>query len=321
MYIILMTPHHHIINLAPPQSPMPNAQCPLVLAIGNLDGVHLGHQQLVRTAGALAEAHGHACAVLTFAPHPREYFNPSLRPLTLMRPAGKIKALQAFGVEKLIFATFDHRLAKMEPEAFIKDFCVETLGAHHIVTGDNFYFGRNRRGNIELLEQVMHGLRLGYSCVEPVYCDSGEVISSSRIRQVLSGGNVQEAATLLGRPFTLEGRVGHGDKRGRELGFPTANIPMHGLYLPAFGVYAVRTHVNDSVFNGVANLGIRPTFGGKRPQLEIHLFDMDEELYGKHMSVELRHYLRPEQQFDGKDALVARIHKDIDNAKKLLACG
>lgn len=312
--------HHHIVNPANSGTSASRAEncAPLVLAIGNLDGVHLGHQALVKTAKGIADAYGYTCAALTFFPHPREYFNPSLKPLTLMRPAGKVKALRALGAQQIIFAKFDHHLAGMEPEAFIEDFCIGSLGAHHIVTGDNFYFGRQRRGNVELLEHVMHQQKMGYSCVEPVLCHGGEAVSSSRIRQVLSGGNVAAAANLLGRPFTLEGRVGHGFKRGRELGFPTANIPMHGLYLPAFGVYAVRAHIDSKTIDGVANLGIRPTFGDSQPQLEIHLFDFNGDLYSKRITVELHHYLRPEQTFDNKEMLTSQIQQDVLNARQFL---
>ena len=164
----------------------------------------------------------------------------------------------------------------------------------------------------------MRERKLGYTCVEPVSCEEGEAVSSSRIRQTLSGGNVAAAAELMGRPLMLEGRVGHGDKRGRELGFPTANLPMHGLYLPAFGVYAVRAHIGKRILDGIANLGIRPTFGGERPQLEVHLFDVDEQLYGKQLDVELLYYLRPEQAFKSKEMLVDQIGRDMINAKQKL---
>ena len=315
-----MSIHFHTVTSPDAQSQQSHQQPRArVLAIGNMDGVHLGHQALVKTARALADAAGHRCGLLPFAPHPREYFNPALRPLTLMRPASKIKALRKLGVDDVIFTRFDHKFAAMEAEDFILKFCVEKLGAHHIVTGDNFYFGRNRKGNVALLEKTMRELKLGYSCVEPVLCENDETISSSRIRQVLSGGNVLAAAELLGRPFNLEGRIGHGDKRGREIGFPTANMPLHNLYLPAFGVYAVRTVIDGTAYKGVANLGVRPTFDGERPRLEVHLFEFDGNLYGKRLSVDLCDYIRPEQAFDGVEMLVDQIKQDVVKAKELLA--
>lgn len=307
-----MTIHFHTVSLDNEQA---RKHKPCVLAIGNMDGVHLGHQALITTAKALSMATGYRCAALTFTPHPREYFNPSLKPLTLMRPAAKIHTLRQLGVQNVIFSQFDHDMATMEPENFIDHFCIDTLGAHHLVTGNNFYFGRNRRGDVRLLEEHMRSHELGYSCVEPVHCETGEVISSTRIRQVLSGGNVAAAAKLLGRPYSIEGRVGHGEKRGREIGFPTANIPLYGLYLPAFGVYAIRAVIGDEKRAGVANLGIRPTFRGKAPLLEVHLFDWDGLIYGQRVQIELHHYLRPEQSFEKVQLLIDQLHQDVIEAR------
>lgn len=289
-----------------------------VLAIGNMDGVHLGHAALLNITRALAGAEGHQPAVLTFSPHPRLYFNPERKPLNLLGIGLKIRLLQAHGMHHIFIAKFNKALAGMSAEQFVTDFCMGELHAKHIVTGANFRFGKGRLGDAELMASLTRQLGIGYSCVEPVLCNDHEVISSTRIRELLGKGDVHKAAALLGRPYAISGRIIHGDKRGQTIGFPTANIPVHHLFQPAHGVYTVRTTLHGVPFEGVANLGIRPTFEKDYPMLEMHFFESPGSLYGKRLTVELHHYLRPEQKFESRQSMIDQIQADVVEAKLLL---
>lgn len=308
-----MPVHTHIItkpsNIHPHQ--------PLVLAIGNMDGVHLGHVALLKITHALAVAEGYRAAVLTFEPHPRVYFKPELKPLNILSIASKITTLQQHAMDTVIVARFNKALADMPAERFIEDFCVTTLGAKHVVTGANFRFGKGRAGDASLMADMMRSLSLGYSCAEPVVCETGEVISSTRIREHLKKGDVIAASALLGRPYSISGRVIHGDKRGSAIGFPTANIRVGHLALPAFGVYAVEVTLDGQRLPGVANIGMRPTFDKRTPLLEVHLFDFDKSIYGKRLEVAFKRFLRAEQKFVSVETMIDQLKRDVIEAKQV----
>ena len=286
-----------------------------VLAIGNFDGLHPGHIAVLQEALRQAAQRDAVPAVMSFAPHPRRFFNPSLPPLKLMRLADKMRALQRMGFKHHFLQRFDTGFAGLSADRFGADILAKHLGVRHVVTGEDFTYGAGRSGNAETLRDAGRCYGFGTSAIAPITID-GVVCSSSRIREALAAGDPAQAARLLGHPFALTGHVTHGDKRGRTLGFPTANIPLAGLFLPKFGVYAVEvTRANGRLQQGVANLGVRPTVGGTRPQLEVHLWDETREFYGEKVSVTLHMFLRPEQAFSGLDALKAQIAVDSAQAK------
>lgn len=295
------------------------------IAIGNFDGVHLGHQTVINAAGDAARAADAPWGVLTFEPHPRMVFDASAPPFRLTPFHAKLRQIETLGVDFLVVLHFDKKLAKMEADVFVKQVLISCFGARQIVSGHDFVFGHNRLGTAEYL--AARGAELGFATesIAEVRTGDGEGISSTRIRKYLFDGNPLAAARLLGHPYEIEGRVAHGDERGRQIGFRTANIELASNVRPAFGVYAVRAGVDagaDTVWHdGVANLGYRPTFGGERPVLEAHLFDFDSNIYGKHLRVGLADFLRPEQKFDGAEALKAQIDEDCREAGRRLASG
>lgn len=286
-----------------------------VLALGNFDGVHLGHQAVLAETVAIAKRLNAPAAALTFEPHPREFFNPIVAPLNIISSASKAALLENAGLQALFVLRFDAALAERSAESFVRDILVAALNVRHVVTGENFTFGKGRGGTALLLEAWGKTHGFGYTRVAPV--GGEEACSSTRIRALLKAGDVHGASALLGRPYAVTGPVLHGDKRGRTLGFPTANIAVAHLFPPAFGVYAIRTTLQDGRrIPGVANLGIRPTVEGKTPLLEAHLFDFNEDLYGQTLHVELTAFLRPERKFDTLDALKKQILEDSAIARK-----
>ncbi|MEQ8700421.1 MAG: bifunctional riboflavin kinase/FAD synthetase [Bauldia litoralis] len=294
-----------------------------VVAIGNFDGLHRGHAAVLDRARAIAAEKGAPFGVLTFEPHPRNYFQPDAPPfrLTPLRP--KARQLEAMGVDLLYVLHFDAELASKTAEAFIADILAGGLGARHVVVGDDFVFGKGRGGDGALLEArgVAHGF--GVTRVEQVAGADGGAFSSTVIRAHLREGRPAEAAKALGRLWEVEGHVTPGDQRGRTIGFPTANLDLEGYLLPRFGVYAVRMGLETSAepvwCDGVANLGLRPTIGDGKVLLEAHMFDRTEDLYGRLLRVQLVDFIRPEVQFDGLDALKAQIARDCDKAREILA--
>lgn len=294
-----------------------------VVAAGNFDGVHLGHQAVLAQAKALARKAGAPFAVLTFEPHPRVVFQPGLPPFRLTPFRAKSLVLESLGVDLLFVLHFDQAFAQKSAEAFVAETLVAGLGARAVVVGYDFVFGHKRRGTPELLkaEGLKHGF--GVEVVAPVAAAGGTVYSSTQIREHLVAGRPREAAALLGRPWEIDGRVDVGDKLGRTIGFPTANIALADYLRPAPGVYAVRAAIDDGAaprwYGGAANLGWRPTVGGKDLRLETHLFDFSGDLYGKHLRVALIEHLRPEQRFAGLDALKAQIAADCAQARAMLA--
>jgi len=293
-----------------------------VVAIGNFDGVHLGHQAVIGEAGRIARAAGVPHAVLTFEPHPRRIFRPDDPPFRLTPFRAKSRHLEALGVDLLFTLHFDAAFAAQSAEAFIDAVLVGSLGVRHAVVGYDFVFGRQRRGTPALLEARGAERGFGVTVVGPIAAAGGAVYSSTRIRDLLVAGDPRAAAVLLGRFWEIEGRVERGDARGRTIGFPTANLLLDDHLRPAAGVYAVRGGVEEGGstlwYDGVANLGQRPTFGGSDLRLEAHLFGFDRDIYGRHLRVALIEHLRPERKFPGIDALKAQIAEDAARAQALL---
>lgn len=289
------------------------------VAIGNFDGVHLGHQAILKVAQNAASA---PLGVLTFEPHPREYFAPSAPPFRLMSAGARAHRLEALGVEHLYEMPFNDALALLTPEAFCKDILADTLGLRHVTVGADFCFGKNRAGSAETLRTLGPELGFGVTIAELIETD-GIAVSSTKIRQALSNGRPEEAAMMLGHQHRIEGGVIRGDQRGRELGYPTANMSIDGLHPPKFGVYAVKVDVlsgpHKGAYHGVASLGVRPMFGENRPNLETFVFDFSGDLYGETLSVALVGYLRGEEKFETLEALIDQMDKDSAEARVILA--
>jgi riboflavin kinase/FMN adenylyltransferase len=290
-----------------------------VVALGNFDGFHLGHQAVVGRAIERARAEGRPAIVATFDPHPARLFHPEAPPFLLSTIDQRLRWFAEAGVDGAYVIPFDMNVAREEPEQFIVDHLVERLGAVGAVTGADFTFGRDRAGNVETLATVGAAHGLTAEAVAPIR-DAGGQISSSRIRRALTANDPREAARLLTRPFTIAGRVDHGARMGRKLGFPTANLHLGDYRRPAYGVYAVRARLNDGqVVDGVANLGIRPMFDPPIELLETHLFDFSGDLYDQMIAVELIDFLRPEWSLPDLDALRRQIAADCDAARSRLA--
>ncbi|MGF1658324.1 MAG: bifunctional riboflavin kinase/FAD synthetase [Rubrimonas sp.] len=288
-------------------------------ALGNFDGVHLGHQAVIEAARrARPDA---PLAVATFAPHPRRWFAPESPPFELMDPQARARRLEKLGVELLFEMRFDAALAAMSPAEFCEQVLVGRLGVAHVTVGADFCFGRGRSGDVATLRA--EGARLGFGATAvDLVGGAAAAVSSTAIRAALADGRPQDAARMLGHWHRIEGRVAHGEKRGRTLGYPTANLPIEGVLAPRFGVYAVLADVLDGphagAYRGVASLGVRPMFGVNAPNLETHLFDFRGDLYGAGLSVALVDFQRPEAVFDGLDALVAQMDADSAQARRTL---
>jgi len=292
------------------------------IAVGNFDGVHRGHQAVIGEAGRIARATDIPWAVLTFEPHPRRVFQPDQPPFRLTPLRAKARALEALGVDAMIVQRFNRDFSQRPAEDFVTDVLVGGFGARHVVAGYDFVFGYKRGGNCELLLAMGQKLGFGFTAVSAVEDESGAVYSSTRIRECLGNGDVRGAAAILGRPFSFEGRVSHGDQRGRTIGFPTLNLHLGSSVRPALGVYAVRVGIVEdgktTWRDGVANIGKRPTFGGEDVILEAHLLDFDGDLYGALIAVTLIDHIRAEKKFDGLEALRAQIAADTETARKIL---
>jgi len=288
------------------------------VALGNFDGVHLGHAMLVRAAHAARP--DLPLAVLTFTPHPREVFRPEDPPFHLTTPAGRANALKSLGVRIIYELPFDHDFAHFPPETFVHDILHQGIGAAHLVCGPDFAFGHRRGGDTSFLAARAEALGMGLTLVPPLADQTGPY-SSSRVRRALQDGYPERAASILGRPFAITGIVTHGDARGRTIGVPTANVALGPFIEPARGVYAARVSLEDGrVFNGVANIGRRPTVAeGLLSRIETHLFDFEGDLYGQEIAVSLIAYLREEQKFPGFEALKTQITRDALEARNLLA--
>ena len=307
---------------------IPDAFRGAVVALGNFDGVHRGHQALIAEAARHAAALGVPLGVVAFEPHPQEFFHPENTGFRLTPFRIKARLVAEQGADVMFAVTFDAELAKKTPQEFVLDVLVNGLGVACVVVGSDFRFGKGRAGDVSVLAYMGEMEGFGVVSFDPVGARidgaSAAKISSTRIRDALKAGRPEEAASLLGHWWTIESHVEHGDKRGRVIGFPTINMRWEGSLAPAFGVYAVRaTLMNGDSFgpsyDGVANFGVRPMFEIPSPLLETYLFDFSGDLYGKHMSVELIAYLRPEEKYDSLEALKAQIAKDMVAARAALA--
>jgi riboflavin kinase/FMN adenylyltransferase len=288
---------------------------PTALAIGNFDGVHRGHGALVAHLCEVARTGGLPATVLTFEPHPREFFAPASAPARLTTLREKIELLDEAGVAQIMVCRFDAAFAALGADEFIDRVLVRGLRARHVIVGDDFRFGKGRSGDFALLKEA--GARHGFAveAMGSVTVD-GERVSSSGVREALAAGDMAHAARLLGRPYIIDGQVTRGQQLGRQWGFPTANLRIKHNPLPMTGVFAVEVGgLGPEPLPGVANLGIRPTVGGTRPLLEVHLFDFDRDIYGAHISVRFAHKLRDERRFPDFDALKAQIAADAAAAR------
>jgi riboflavin kinase/FMN adenylyltransferase len=298
-----------------------------VVTIGNFDGVHRGHRALIEAAAARARDLGAPLGVVSFEPHPREVLQPEAAPPRLTPFRVKARLLAELGVDDLFALGFTEHLRNKSPEQFVHDVLAGGLGVRHVVVGYDFRFGHRRAGDVEALASLGEEYQFGVTQVDPVAW-RGEVCSSSRIRAAVAAGDVALAADLLGHPFPVEGRVVAGERRGHTLGYPTANLhpTKRGLW-PAHGIYAVRAAWSPDRrdggppvwHDGVASLGVRPTFDGREPILEVHLFDRDDDLYGRHLCCQFVARLRGEERFASVDALIAQIAADCEAARGVLA--
>lgn len=299
---------------------LPAADRGAAIALGNFDGVHRGHRAVIGQAVEAARRLGAPSGVITFEPHPRRYFQPDAEPFRLMTVGQQARALEALGVDCLYLLPFDATMAGLSDDAFARDVLTEGLGVRHVSVGFDITFGKGRTGSPEALRAYGETLGFSVSVTDELCSGEGSKLSSSAVREALMGARPEEATAILGRPFAIEGEVVHGDKRGRTIGVPTANVRLGDYVRPAYGVYATRTRLPDGrVINGVANLGTRPMFHIDEPLLEVWLFDFAEEIYGQVIETELVAWIRPELKFDGLDALKARIDQDADEARAALA--
>jgi len=299
--------------------PIPEALRGAVIALGNFDGFHLGHQAVVGRAVQRGAHERRPVIVATFDPHPVRHFRPDTPPFRLTTLDQRERLFAHAGADAMLVFRFGDQLASTTAEDFVGKLLAEQLGAAGVVTGEDFTFGKGRGGNAEVLRELgaKHGIEA--ETVAPVLLD-GERISSGRIREALQAGDPGAAIRLLTRPFAVEGEVVHGDKRGRALGWPTANLELHNYLRPAYGIYAVRVTLEDGGgHDGVASLGVRPTFDPPRELLEAVLFDFDGDLYDRTIEVALHHYLRPEAKFDSVEALKSQMDADAAQARELLA--
>ncbi|GGL75310.1 bifunctional riboflavin kinase/FAD synthetase [Wenxinia marina] len=291
-------------------------------AIGNFDGVHLGHQAVLDVAREAARTAGARLGVLTFEPHPRQHFAPGGPPFRLMNAAARAHRLEKLGVDVLYELPFNAALAALTPRAFAEEILARRLGLAHVVVGPDFCFGKDRAGTAGHLREFGTDLGFGVT-IAPVFANGGTRVSSTAIRTALSEGRPRDAAAMLGHWHRLEGTVVRGHQRGRELGYPTANMAIDGLHQPRFGVYAVLADVlqgpHKGRYHGAASIGIRPMFDGDVPNCETFLFDFSGDLYGAEMSVALVEWLRPEAVFDGLPALIAQMDADCARAREVLA--
>ena len=287
-----------------------------VATIGNFDGVHLGHQAVFRALKSRGDELGLPAAVILFEPQPLEFFRPLEAPPRLTRLREKLDRIRRCGIDRVVLLEFTRRLAQMAPQAFIEEVLVRGLGVRHLFVGDDFRFGRGRAGDFEALRRA--GARFGFGVESlPTVALDGDRISSTRIRRALAAGDLATAEACLGRPYQIFGRVSRGHQRGRTIGFPTLNVPLHRRVSPLQGVFAVTVQgLGEGDIPGVANIGVRPTVAGdERPLLEVHLFDFDRQVYGAHVGVTFLRFIREERKFDSFDRLRRQIERDAAEAR------
>lgn len=298
---------------------LPDAVKGAAVAVGAFDGVHRGHQAVIADAKAAADRLGAPLGVVSFDPHPRRWFQKDAAPFRLMTADQMAQALGPLGVDILYLLPFDAEMAGMTDAAFAEQVLARGLGVRHAAVGFDFTFGKGRSGSPEALRAYGERLGFGVSTVQRLDDDHGLKLSSSAVREALKAGDMTRAAAILGRPFAIQGEVIHGDKRGRTIGVPTANVAMGDYMRPAYGVYATRSRLADGrSVDGVASLGVRPMYALETPLLEVWLFDFDGDLYGQTMETQLIARLRGEERFDGLDALKAQIEADAAAARVIL---
>jgi riboflavin kinase/FMN adenylyltransferase len=288
-----------------------------VMALGNFDGLHLGHQAVIGKTVSLAAQLKKPAAIMTFEPHPYRLFRPEAPISRLLPFAEKARRLEGLGIDFIRVVHFTRAFSRTTAQHFIAAILHEQLQLSHVITGENFIFGHNREGHIDLLRENAAQFGIGATACPALFV-GGERCSSTRVRTLLAEGNVREAASLLGRPHSITSRVRAGDQRGRTLGFPTANIWPGEIFMPGKGVYAVKGIIQGKTVNGVANLGTRPTFNGERLQLEVHFFDWNETIYGEKVEIAFIDRIRDEMKFSGAEALVKQIAEDSVKAKAIL---
>jgi riboflavin kinase/FMN adenylyltransferase len=301
------------------RDPVPAPLRGAVIALGNFDGFHRGHQAVAGEAIRWAKAEGRPSIIATFDPHPVRFFKPDVPPFRLTTLEQRQELYLAAGATAMLVFHFDADLAGTTAEDFIRTILIERIGAHGVVTGADFTFGKGAKGNVDLLDTLGGELGLESRVVEAVEKDG--IVSSSRIREALRNGDPQLAADLLTRPFAIRGIVEHGDKRGREIGYPTANLAIDKYLRPKYGIYAVTGKIlqTGEVLKGAANIGIRPQFEPPKELLEPYFFDFAGNLYGQEIEVAFHHFLRGEAKFDSLDELIAQMESDCAEAKRLLA--
>lgn len=296
----------------------PDAAKGAVIALGNFDGVHRGHQALIAEARRVATAAGRPLAAMVFEPYPREFFQPNAEPFRLTSFRSKAELLAAAGVDYLVVITFNAEIAGLLAQDFVMDVLVRDLAAAHVVVGEDFRFGKGRGGDATVLAYMGEMEGFGVTVVRAVIED-GEKISSSKVRAALKAGHPEQAADLLGHWWAVQGRVAHGDARGRALGFPTANLRLPpDLLQPKFGIYAVRARHSGRAYQAAANFGLRPMFAARAPLLEVHLLDFSGDLYGELLQVEFIAWLRGEMEFPDIEALKRQMTADCAEARKIL---
>ena len=306
-----------ILRSVPELSHLPG---PLFLAIGAFDGVHLGHQAVISTSAEHARPKSGTPVVVTFDPHPEKILRPEKAPHLLTATAHKIALIRTLGVSHLLIIAFDKQFATTEPEDFVQQLVQHSRPLREICVGHEWSFGKNRRGNLQLLTKLGANFDFNVVGIRPVTVN-GEIVSSTTIRRAVEAGDFKKAAVMLGREYTILGTVVHGDDLGKKIGFPTANLSAHSEQFPPNGVYFAEAKLEGVVYPGVVNLGYRPTISsGKSDRvLEIHLLDFKGEIYGRDLELRFVRYLRPEKKFDNVDALVRQIERDVEQARGFCA--
>lgn len=291
-----------------------------VVTMGNFDGIHRGHQEIFRILRQEAKAKRGTALVITFFPHPLKVLHPDRAPRLITSLQDRVELMECFGIDLVLCLPFNEEFAGWDAERFVREILVEKLGTRKVLVGEDFRFGKNRQGDIGFLTEK--GKPFGYTVqrVDPVQVDGMEV-SSTRIRQFIQTGRVRESAMMLGRPYNISGTVVTGDKRGRTLGFPTANLATDAELLPPNGVYAVRVLLGKDPLPGVASLGVKPTFSGKKYSIEAHIFDFDQDIYGKSLRMEFIEWIREERSFPDAEALAEQIDRDARKARRIIEHG
>lgn len=291
-----------------------------VVTMGNFDGIHRGHQEIFRTLREEAEAHRGTALVITFYPHPLKVLHPDHAPRLITNLKERVELMATCGIERVLCLPFTEEFSGWDAERFIREILVRKIGVGKVLVGEDFRFGKDRQGDIAFLQA--RGKPFGYTVrkIKPIQVDGVEV-SSTRIRQLIQDGRIRDSAALLGRPYSISGTVVTGEKRGRALGFPTANLATESELLPPDGVYAVRVALGEEKRPGVASLGVKPTFSGKQFSIEAHIFDFDQDIYGRSMRMEFIEWIREEKSFPDARALTEQISRDAQEARQILDPG